>query len=114
MASYIYTNLPRNVIVRLLHPRSGGSQNQETFLAPSSDNQTFRPATLFKRQSNTGDLIGFEKRNILINSFIYANFNYCPLVWHFSSKKSIDKIENIQKRTSRSIKLKEQRSKKEH
>ena len=27
-----------------------------------------------------GHLIGFEERKILINSFIYANFNYCPLV----------------------------------
>ena len=27
-----------------------------------------------------GHLIGLEERKILINSFIYANFNYCPLV----------------------------------
>jgi len=46
-------------------------------------------------------LLGFEERKILVNSFIYANFNYCPLVWHFSSKKSINKIENIQKRALR-------------
>ena len=46
-------------------------------------------------------LIGLEERKILINSFIYANFNYCPLVWHFSSRKSINKIENIQKRALR-------------
>ena len=45
-----------------------------------------------------GYLLGFEERKILVNSFIYANFNYCPLVWHFSSKKSINKIENIQRR----------------
>ena len=37
----------------------------------------------------------------LINSFIYANFSCCPLVWHFSSRKSINKIENIQKRALR-------------
>ena len=37
---YIYTNLPVNVIVRLPHPRSGDSQGQETFLAPSADKQT--------------------------------------------------------------------------
>ena len=36
----IYTNLPVNLIVRLLHPRRGDSQCQETFLAPSSDKQT--------------------------------------------------------------------------
>ena len=37
---YIYTNLPVNAVVRLLHPRSGDSQGQETFLAPSADKQT--------------------------------------------------------------------------
>ena len=36
----IYTNLPVNPIVRLPHPRSGDSQDQETFLAPSADKQT--------------------------------------------------------------------------
>ena len=36
----IYTNLPRNVIVKLLHPSGGDSQDQETFLAPSADKQT--------------------------------------------------------------------------
>ena len=36
----IYANLPVNVIVKLLLPRSGDSQGQETFLAPSADKQT--------------------------------------------------------------------------
>ena len=44
-----------------------------------------------------GHLRGLEERKILINSFIYANFHYCPLVWHFSSRKSINKVENIYK-----------------
>ena len=38
--TYIHTNLPVNAIVRLPHPRSGDSQDQETFLAPSVDKQT--------------------------------------------------------------------------
>ena len=46
-------------------------------------------------------LTGLEERKMLINSFIYSNFNYCPFVWHFSSRKSINKIENIQKRALR-------------
>ena len=50
-----------------------------------------------------GHLLGLEERKILINSFIYANFNYCPLVWHFSSRKTINKIENMQKRALRFI-----------
>ena len=46
-------------------------------------------------------LIGLEERKILINSFIYSNFSYCPLVWHFSSRKSINKTENVQERALR-------------
>ena len=30
-----------------------------------------------------------------------ANFNYCPLVWMFSSASSLKKIENLQKRALR-------------
>ena len=37
------------------------------------------------------------QRNIIANSFIYRNFNYCPLVWHFCSQRLINEIENIQK-----------------
>ena len=33
---------------------------------------------------------------ILVNSFIYSNYNYCPLVCHFCYKKSMNKIEKIQ------------------
>ena len=40
MYIHIYANLPVNVIVRLPHPRSRDSQGQETFLAPSADQQT--------------------------------------------------------------------------
>ena len=46
-------------------------------------------------------LSAFNERKILVNSFIYGNFNYCPLVWHFCTKESTYKIENIQKRTLR-------------
>ena len=38
--STIYTNLPVDVIVRLPHLRTGESQGQETFLAPSADKKT--------------------------------------------------------------------------
>ena len=36
----MYTHLPVNAIVRPTHRRSGDSQGQETFLAPSADKQT--------------------------------------------------------------------------
>ena len=37
MVSYIYTNLPVNAIVRLLHPCSEDSEGQERFLEHSAD-----------------------------------------------------------------------------
>ena len=39
----------------------------------------------------------YQAKSVLIQSFIYANFNYCPLIWHFSSSKSLLKVEMIQK-----------------
>ena len=38
-----------------------------------------------------------KELEVVLNSFIYSNFNYCPLVWHFSTNKSIEKIDNIHK-----------------
>ena len=35
---------------------------------------------------------------LIANSFIYSNFNCCPLVLHFCSQRLMNKIENIQKR----------------
>ena len=38
-----------------------------------------------------------EERKFLINSYLYSNFNYCPLVWMFSNAKSLKKVEALQK-----------------
>ena len=32
--------------------------------------------------------LNFEEKKMLINSYFYSSFNYCPLVWIFSSAKS--------------------------
>ena len=45
--------------------------------------------------------MGFKEKEILLNSFVYSNFNYCPLVWHFCSAKSVKKIEKIEERALR-------------
>ena len=45
--------------------------------------------------------LGFEERNVLINSFILSNFNYCPLVWSLSTAKSLNTVETLQKRALR-------------
>ena len=48
---------------------------------------------VLKRLKN---FIGFKEKKILVQGFVYSsNFNYCPLVWYFSSAKSLQKIEQL-------------------
>ena len=47
--------------------------------------------------------LAFDSRMAIYKTFIISNFNYCPLVWMFSSKKSLTNIENIQKRALRFV-----------
>ena len=35
--------------------------------------------------------LSFNAKRVLINSYIIYNFNYCPLVWMFSTAKSMNK-----------------------
>ena len=60
-------------------------------------------STLCKKTSNQLNTIGrtqkykgFKEKEVLLNSFLLFNFNYCPLAWHFCSSKSFKKIEKIQ------------------
>ena len=46
-------------------------------------------------------LLRFKERKVLVNTFVMSNFNYCSLVWNFSSAQSLNKIENLQKRALR-------------
>ena len=45
--------------------------------------------------------MGFKEKEVLLYSFVYSNFNYCSLVWHFCLSKSLYKIEKIQERALR-------------
>ena len=38
-----------------------------------------------------------DSRMAIYKSFIMSNFNYCPLIWMFTSKKPLSKLENIKK-----------------
>ena len=44
-----------------------------------------------------------SSRNIIYQSFVSSNFNYCPLVWHFCGKTNNNKLEKIQERALRII-----------
>ena len=37
-----------------------------------------------------------KSKSILYNSFVASNFNYCPLVWHFSGVINNNRLEKIQ------------------
>ena len=43
------------------------------------------------------NLLCFEGKRVLTNSYFMSNFNYFPLVWMFSSATSLKKIENLKK-----------------
>ena len=45
--------------------------------------------------------LSFNAKRVLINSYIISNFNYFPLVWMFSTAKSLNKTESLQKRALR-------------
>ena len=47
--------------------------------------------------------MGKPEKVAIVNSFIYGNFNYCPLVWHFSTCESNQKIEKKLKRCLRIV-----------
>ena len=47
------------------------------------------------------NFLSHKAKAILVQSFINANFNYCPLVWHFSNAKSLLKLESIYRRSQR-------------
>ena len=48
-----------------------------------------------------GKHVDLDVKKVLIQSFVQANFNYCPLVWFFTSPESLRKIERIQVRALR-------------
>ena len=43
--------------------------------------------------------MGHEEIEATINTLVYLNFNYDCLIWHFSSKKSQNKVEDIHERS---------------
>ena len=53
--------------------------------------------------SRRGTVLGQKEKEILINSFAYSNFNYGPLIWHFTTRKGIKKVEKVQERSLKSI-----------
>ena len=49
------------------------------------------------------DSLDYASRLSMYNSFIMSNFNYCPVVWMFTSESSLSKLEDIQRRALRFV-----------
>ena len=47
----------------------------------------------------------FDKKRILMQSFVHSQFSHCPLVWMFCSRKLNDRINSIHKRALRIVYL---------
>ena len=62
-----------------------------------------RAAMQLNALSRLQKYMGKAEKEVVVNSFILSNFNYCPLVSHFSSCESIRKIEKIQKHCLRIV-----------
>ena len=56
-----------------------------------------KAAMLLNALGRLQKFMGKPEKAAIVSSFIYANFNYCTLVWHFSTCELIRKIEKIQK-----------------
>ena len=46
-------------------------------------------------------VLDYKSRMVIYKSFIMSNVIYCPIGWMFIGKKSLNRIENIQKRALR-------------
>ena len=53
--------------------------------------------------SRIGADLGKKEKEISKNSFVYSNFNYGPVIWHFTTRKGINKIEKVQERSLKFI-----------
>ena len=47
--------------------------------------------------------MNLQKRKVLMNAFINAQFNYCPLIWMLHSRQNNNKIKHLRERCLRLI-----------
>ena len=49
------------------------------------------------------NMLPFELRKAIYNSFITPHYNYCAETWHFCSKNSLNKLEKVNERAIRFV-----------
>ena len=47
--------------------------------------------------------MGFEQNKLIMSSFIKSQFSYCPLIWMFCSRTSMNKLNNIHEKCLRLV-----------
>ena len=68
---------------------------------PHISNICKKAATQLNVLQRLKSFIGFKEKKVLVQSSIFSNFEYCPLVWYFSSSKSLQNIEKLHERALR-------------
>ena len=68
---------------------------------PHISNICKKAATQLNFLQRLKSFIGFKEKKVLVQSFIFSNFEYCPLLWYFSSSKSLQNIEKLHERALR-------------
>ena len=80
---------------------------QAIIMKKRRENQITHKLKIYKNEIETTKSVKFmgnKEKIAMINSFVYANFNYCPLVWQFySCDFSIKNRKKIQKRCLRLV-----------
>ena len=89
-----------------------GSSSEELLRIKSDSNLTFHDHIIslcsiankkLSALSRVSKYMGINKRRILMKSYIFSQFNYCPLVWMCHSRNLNNKINRIQERALRIV-----------
>ena len=62
-----------------------------------------KAAKQFNALKVIGHRLDQSSRLTIFRACIMCNFNYCPLVWHFCSKKNLSKLGRMQERALRFV-----------
>ena len=75
--------------VKLLGIETDNKMNIEKNISSISEKASNQLNAICRLQT----FLGHKEKEALIGTFVHSNFNYGGLIWHFSSKKSKDKVE---------------------
>ena len=57
----------------------------------------------FHALARVANFMTLEKRRLVMKTFVFSQFNYCPLVWMCHSRKLNNKINRLQERALRIV-----------